>query len=58
MGPILIGMSKSVHVTAASITVRGLVNMTAIAAVDAQDHKAGKMMPGPIARKERLLDEG
>tara|TARA_R100000005_G_scaffold89421_1_gene59959 strand:- start:8631 stop:10958 length:2328 start_codon:yes stop_codon:yes gene_type:complete len=58
VGPILIGMSKSVHITAASITVRGLVNMTAIAAVDAQDHKAGKMMPGPVARRERLIEEG
>ncbi|WP_334128654.1 NADP-dependent malic enzyme [Sneathiella sp.] len=58
VGPILIGMSKSVHITAASITVRGLVNMTAIAAVDAQDHKSGKMMPGPLARRERLNEEG
>ncbi|MEH6527495.1 MAG: NADP-dependent malic enzyme [Sneathiella sp.] len=57
VGPILIGMSKSVHVAAASITVRGLVNMTAIAAVDAQDHLDGKMMPSPVARKQRLIDE-
>jgi len=56
VGPILIGLSKSVHVTAASVTVRGLVNMTAVAAVDAQDHKAGKMMPGPIVRRESLTD--
>ncbi|TNE39048.1 MAG: NADP-dependent malic enzyme [Alphaproteobacteria bacterium] len=58
VGPILIGMSKSVHVTVSSITVRGLVNMTAVAAVDAQDHRAGKMMPGPVARKANLIDEG
>ncbi|PHQ66186.1 MAG: NADP-dependent malic enzyme [Sneathiella sp.] len=57
VGPILIGLSKSVHVVAASVTVRGLVNMTAVAAVDAQDHKAGKMMPGPVARRQNLIDE-
>ncbi|MCR9215230.1 MAG: NADP-dependent malic enzyme [Proteobacteria bacterium] len=56
VGPILIGMSKSVHITAASVTVRGLVNMTAVAAVDAQDQKDGKMMPGPVARRKQLID--
>ncbi|WP_025899864.1 NADP-dependent malic enzyme [Sneathiella glossodoripedis] len=50
VGPILIGMSKSVHITVPSVTVRGLVNITAIAAVDAQCHKSGNMMPGPVAR--------
>lgn len=52
VGPILIGMAKSVHITVPSVTVRGLVNITAIAAVDAQDHKAGNMMCGPIARRK------
>ncbi len=52
VGPILIGLSKSVHITVPSVTVRGLVNITAIAAVDAQDHKAGNMMCGPVARKK------
>ncbi|WP_169568563.1 NADP-dependent malic enzyme [Sneathiella limimaris] len=51
VGPILIGMSKSVHITVPSVTVRGLVNITAIAAVDAQFHKSGKMMTGPVSRK-------
>lgn len=52
VGPILIGMSQSVHITVPSVTVRGLVNITAIAAVDAQDHKSGNMMTGPVARRK------
>jgi malate dehydrogenase (oxaloacetate-decarboxylating)(NADP+) len=37
VGPMLIGMSKPVHIVHNSVTVRGLVNMTAVAVVDAQD---------------------
>lgn len=54
VGPILVGLSKSVHVTVPSVTVRGLVNITAIAAVDAQDHEAGNMMCGPIIRRKLI----
>jgi malate dehydrogenase (oxaloacetate-decarboxylating)(NADP+) len=36
VGPILLGMAKPVHIVTPSITTRGLVNMTALAAVDAQ----------------------
>ena len=36
IGPILMGARKSVHVLTPSATVRRVVNMTAIAAVDAQ----------------------
>ena len=57
VGPILIGMSQSVHITVPSVTVRGLVNITAIAAVDAQDHKAGRMMSGPVARRKTYEGE-
>ena len=35
VGPILVGAAKSAHVVSPSITVRGIVNMTAIAVVDA-----------------------
>ncbi|MCC9624399.1 NADP-dependent malic enzyme [Thalassospira sp. MA62] len=35
IGPILVGAAKSAHVVSPSITVRGIVNMTAIAVVDA-----------------------
>lgn len=37
VGPILIGAAKPAHVVTPSITVRGLVNMSAIAVVDAVD---------------------
>ena len=36
IGPVLMGMAKSAHVLTPSATVRRVVNMTAIAAVDAQ----------------------
>jgi malate dehydrogenase (oxaloacetate-decarboxylating)(NADP+) len=36
VGPILIGAARPVHVLTASVTARGIVNMTAIAAVEAQ----------------------
>jgi len=36
VGPILLGAARPAHVVTESITVRGLVNMTAIAVVDAQ----------------------
>jgi malate dehydrogenase (oxaloacetate-decarboxylating)(NADP+) len=35
IGPILVGAAKSAHVVTPSITVRGLLNMTALAAVRA-----------------------
>ncbi len=41
VGPILIGMARSAHIVTSAISVRGLVNMTAVAVVDAQDHAAG-----------------
>lgn len=37
IGPMLIGLHKPCHIVTPSITVRGLVNMTAIAVGDAQD---------------------
>jgi malate dehydrogenase (oxaloacetate-decarboxylating)(NADP+) len=36
IGPILVGAARSVHVVTPSITVRGLLNMTALAAVRAR----------------------
>jgi len=36
VGPMLMGVAMPVHVVVPSITVRGIVNMTAVAAVDAQ----------------------
>ncbi|GJM08471.1 MAG: malic enzyme [Lysobacteraceae bacterium] len=42
IGPILLGAAKPIHVMTASSTVRRLVNMTAIAAVDAQKAESSK----------------
>ena len=36
IGPILLGMNRPAHIVTPSITVRGLVNMTAVAVYDAQ----------------------
>ncbi len=40
VGPMLMGAAKPVHIVTPSITVRGLLNMTALAVVDAQLHAA------------------
>ncbi len=37
VGPIMTGLAKPAHVVATALTTRGLVNMTAMAVVDAQD---------------------
>jgi malate dehydrogenase (oxaloacetate-decarboxylating)(NADP+) len=39
IGPILLGAARSAHVVTASITVRGLLNMTALAAVRAASNR-------------------
>ncbi len=40
VGPMLLGMAAAAHVVTPSITVRGLLNMTAVAVVDAQERLA------------------
>ncbi|MCZ4304239.1 NADP-dependent malic enzyme [Zoogloeaceae bacterium G21618-S1] len=40
VGPILLGADKSVHILTSSATVRRLVNITALAVVDAAEHRA------------------
>ena len=40
VGPMLMGLDKPAHVVTESTTVRGIVNLCAIAAVDAIDYKA------------------
>jgi len=42
VGPILMGLNKPAHVVTESTTVRGIVNLCAIAAVDAIDYKANQ----------------
>ncbi|NQV83280.1 MAG: NADP-dependent malic enzyme, partial [Rhodospirillales bacterium] len=41
VGPMLIGTAKPVHILTQSVTARGIVNMSAIAVVDAQSREAG-----------------
>ncbi len=48
IGPILLGFEASAHILTTSATVRAIVNMTAVASVDAQrheDYKGGSMLP-------------
>jgi malate dehydrogenase (oxaloacetate-decarboxylating)(NADP+) len=39
IGPVLLGIGKPAHILTPSVTTRGLVNMTAVAVVCAQDHE-------------------
>ena len=38
VGPMLVGTAKPMHILTQSVTVRGIINMTAVAVVDAQAH--------------------
>lgn len=42
IGPILLGLEKSAHILTSSVTVRGIINMTAVAVVDAQNRHCEK----------------
>jgi malate dehydrogenase (oxaloacetate-decarboxylating)(NADP+) len=44
VGPILIGPARPVHILTPSVTARGVLNMTAVAAVEAQE-QAGRVQP-------------
>jgi malate dehydrogenase (oxaloacetate-decarboxylating)(NADP+) len=46
IGPILLGAAQPAHVLSPSLTVRGIVNMTAIAVVEALDRKDHGRRPG------------
>jgi malate dehydrogenase (oxaloacetate-decarboxylating)(NADP+) len=48
IGPILLGMARSVHVLQRGIDVNDIVNLAAIAVVDAQEKAAGKQARLPI----------
>jgi malate dehydrogenase (oxaloacetate-decarboxylating)(NADP+) len=41
VGPMLLGMAKPIHVLVPSVTARGIVNMTALAAAEANGLRAG-----------------
>ncbi len=46
IGPILLGMKKAAHILTPSVTVRGILNMTAVAVVDAikREQSAGELL--------------
>jgi malate dehydrogenase (oxaloacetate-decarboxylating)(NADP+) len=44
VGPILIGPARPAHILTPSVTARGVLNMTAVAAVEAQE-RAGRQQP-------------
>jgi len=39
VGPVLLGAAKPVHILTPTATVRRIINMTALAVVDAQDNE-------------------
>jgi malate dehydrogenase (oxaloacetate-decarboxylating)(NADP+) len=43
VGPILIGAAKPAHILTGSVTARGVVNMTALAVVEAQERAAASV---------------
>ena len=48
VGPILVGSSRPAHILTPSVTARGVLNMTAVAAVEAQEH-AGRQQPSLLS---------
>jgi malate dehydrogenase (oxaloacetate-decarboxylating)(NADP+) len=51
IGPILLGTTQPAHILTPSVTVRGLVNMTAVAAVEAQVRGQPVKLAAPAARR-------
>lgn len=54
VGPMLMGMARPAHVVTESVTVRGIVNMCAIAAVDAIDARGAKL-PAFGKRRSKMI---
>ena len=46
VGPMLLGVAKPAHILTSSVTVRGILNMSALAVVDAQVHAAASGSAG------------
>jgi malate dehydrogenase (oxaloacetate-decarboxylating)(NADP+) len=42
VGPVLLGAAQPAHILTPSVIVRGIVNMSALAVVDAQMHEVGE----------------
>jgi malate dehydrogenase (oxaloacetate-decarboxylating)(NADP+) len=47
VGPIIVGAAQPAHILTHSVTPRGIVNMTAVAVVEAQEISAAKCVPAP-----------
>ena len=54
VGPILVGMARPAHVVTPAITVRGLVNMAALASTDAQATSDGSYSNRKLYFQERV----
>lgn len=52
VGPMLLGVARPVHIVTPSVTTRGLVNMTAVAVVDAQLAAPVNAAPRPPALQD------
>jgi malate dehydrogenase (oxaloacetate-decarboxylating)(NADP+) len=50
IGPILLGTAKPAHILAPSISVRGIVNVSAIAVAEVQDRKPQRVYGGTAAK--------
>ena len=51
IGPMLLGMTKPIHVVVPSVTARGIVNLSALAVVEAQEQVSVIVQDhGPTAR--------
>jgi malate dehydrogenase (oxaloacetate-decarboxylating)(NADP+) len=45
IGPVLLGMTKPIHVLVPAVTARGIVNLSALAVVEAQEMEAQEVKP-------------
>ena len=53
IGPVLLGVARPAHILTPSVTPRGIINMTALAAVGAQVHEADSAADAKTARVRR-----
>jgi malate dehydrogenase (oxaloacetate-decarboxylating)(NADP+) len=54
VGPILVGAARPAHILTPSTTARGVVNMTAVAAVEAQPAREGQLPSGFLDKASRV----
>jgi len=56
IGPILMGMSKSVHLLSRGAEVEEIVNMAAIAVIDAQELERSEWLASEVSKPSVLAD--